>query len=479
MIKTFLVVALGLCLSFPSARAASTINPTNKYAWAANAGWVDWHTDDPNGVSIGAYILSGYAYGANIGWIDLGRGDPANHIQYQNNSATDFGVNFTIDPNNRAHALLRGNAYGANIGWISFEATGNPYVILSNGQLSGYAYAANIGWINLGDGSFFVQTDHIDPGVDKDANGLPDAWEYTYFGHNGLDPNADTDGDFESNLAEYRAGTNPADGNSVVHSAKPLNIATRLKVLAGDKVLIGGFIITGTEAKTVLIRGIGPSLSAFGVPGALTDTVLELHDGSGTIDSNDNWRDTQANEIQSTGIAPSNDLESAILRTLSPGAYTVILSGKNDGIGVGLVEVYDLATTGASTLSNISTRGFVNTGDNVIIGGFIVGAGLGNNGAGSARVVIRAIGPSLANVGIDNPLQDPTLEIHDSNGAIITSNDDWKDSQEALIQQSGLAPTDNRESALISVVPTGAYTAIVRGKSDGTGVGLIEVYNLP
>jgi hypothetical protein len=479
MIKTLLTVALGLSLSFFDARGSSTINSTNKYAWAANAGWVDWHTDDPNGVSIGAYILSGYAYGANVGWINLGNGDPANHIQYQNDSAADFGVNFTIDPNNPAHGLLRGYAYGANIGWINFEATGNPYVILSNGQLSGYAYAANIGWINLGDGTFFVQTDRIDPGIDTDANGLPDAWEYTYFGHNSLDPNADTDGDFESNLAEYRAGTNPADPGSVTRSAKPLNIATRLKVLNGDKVLIGGFIITGSEAKTVLIRGIGPSLGAFGVPGVLGDTLLELHDASGTIASNDNWRDTQASAIQNTGIPPSDDLESAILQTLSPGAYTVILSGKNEGTGVGLVEVYDLATTGASTLANISTRGFVNTGDNVIIGGFIVGAGLGNNGAGSARVVIRAIGPSLANAGISNPLQDPTLEIHDGNGAIITSNDDWKDSQESLIQQSGLAPADAREAALIGVVPTGAYTAIVRGKNNGTGVGLIEVYNLP
>ena len=479
MIRSSLVVAALVVLAFLNVKGASTINPTNKYSWAANAGWINWHPDDANGASIGAYILSGYAYGANVGWINLGNGDPANHIQYQNNSATDFGVNFTIDPNNRAHGLLRGYAYGANIGWINFEATGNPYVILSNGQMRGYVYAANLGWINLGDGTFFVQTDHIDPGVDKDANGLPDAWEYTYFGHNGLDPNADTDGDFESNLAEYRAGTSPADANSVLRSARPLNIATRLKVLAGDKVLIGGFIITGTEAKTVIIRGIGPSLSAFGVPGALADTVLELHDASGTIASNDNWHDTQASEIQNTGIAPSNDLESAILRTLSPGSYTVILSGKNGGTGVGLVEVYDLATTGASTLANISTRGFVNTGDNAIIGGFIVGAGLGSNGTGSARVALRAIGPSLANAGIANPLQDPILEIHDGNGAVITSNDNWKDSQESLIQQSGLAPSDSRESALISVVPTGAYTAIVRGKGDGTGVGLIEVYNLP
>ena len=186
-------------------------------------------------------------------------------------------------------------------------------------------------------------------------------------------------------------------------------------------------------------------------------------------------------EIQNTGIAPSNDLESAILRTLSPGAYTVILSGKNGGTGVGLVEVYDLEAAGASTLANISTRGFVNTGDNAIIGGFIVGAGLGNNGAGSARVVVRAIGPSLANVGISNPLQDPTLEIHDGNGAIITTNDNWKDSpgsSDPTVRARAYGITGN-QPPLITVVPTGGYTAIVRGNSDGTGVGLIEVYNLP
>jgi hypothetical protein len=250
-------------------------------------------------------------------------------------------------------------------------------------------------------------------------------------------------------------------------------------VLNNDNVLIGGFIITGSEAKTVIIRGLGPSLTGFGVAGALVDPVLELHDGSGTIASNDNWKDSQATEIQNTGIAPSDDHEAAIVRSLAPGAYTVVLSGKGGGIGVGLVEVYDLAPAGASRLANISTRGFVNTGDNIIIGGFIVGAGAGANGAGGEHILIRALGPSLQKFGVANALPDTLLELHDGNGNIISVNDNWKDAQGAAIQATGIAPTDDRESAIVGVLPTGAYTAIVRGVNNSTGVGLIEVYNLP
>lgn len=391
----------------------------------------------------------------------------------------DFGVNFTVDPSDRGHGSLRGYAYGANIGWISFESGGNPYVIISNGQLHGYAYSTNVGWINLGDGTFFVRTNTIDPGVDADGNGLPDAFEYTYFGHSGIDPNADADGDAESNLAEYRNGTNPADGASVVHSARPLNIATRLRVLDNANVLIGGFIITGSEPKSVIIRGLGPSLTASGVTGTLADTMLELHDDSGTIANNDDWKDSQTAAIQNTGIAPGDDRESAILRTLAPGAYTVVLSGKGGTTGVGLVEVYDLAPAGASKLANNSTRGFVDTGDNIIIGGFIVGAGSGTNGAGGGHILIRALGPSLQHLGIANALEDPTLELHDGSGVTMAANNDWRESQQGAIEQTGMAPTNDREAAIISVLPSGAYTAIVRGVNNGTGVGLIEVYNLP
>ncbi|HZE13089.1 MAG TPA: hypothetical protein VE086_04965, partial [Chthoniobacterales bacterium] len=248
---------------------------------------------------------------------------------------------------------------------------------------------------------------------------------------------------------------------------------------SGDNVLIGGFIITGTDPKKVIIRGIGPSLSAFGVPGALQDTTLELFTGNTSIAFNDNWRDTQGADIQATGFQPSDDRESAIVQALAPGAYTAIVRGKDNAAGIGVVEGYDLTNTTPTKLANISTRGFVEAGDNVMIGGFIVGAGAGNNGAGSARIVVRAIGPSLTQFGVANALEDPTLELHDGNGNVIGFNDNWQESQAAEIQATGLAPGDQKESAIVRTFVTGAYTAIVRGNNSGTGVGLVEAYNVP
>ena len=258
--------------------------------------------------------------------------------------------------------------------------------------------------------------------------------------------------------------------------AELLNISTRLSVETGDNVLIGGFIITGTESKEVLVRGIGPSLSAFGLTGVLADPTLELHEGDGTVVTNDNWRDTQEQEIIDTMIPPSDDLESAIIATLAPGANTAILRGINDGTGIGLVEVYDLSQGIASELANISTRGFVQTGDNVMIGGIIVGGG---NGGGST-IVVRAIGPSLGAAGVADPLQDPTLEAHNGDGDVVAFNDNWQDDaqQAAEIEAAQLAPSDNRESAIEAVLTPGNYTAIVRGANDTTGVALIEAYNL-
>ena len=484
-----LVAAISLVL-IVSSRADTTIDAASHYAWGANVGYLNWRPSTANGVNIGAFICQGYIYGANVGWINMGTGIPANRIQYANNSATDFGVNFTIDPGNPNHALLRGLAYGANIGWINFENTGNPYVILSNcgranpatcglSQLRGYVWSANTGWINLDDLNIFVSTDSIDPGVDTDSNGLPDAWEYTYFGHSASELNTDSDGDGETNLGEYRAGTNPTNVNSVFRSARELNVSTRMRVQSGDNVLIGGFIITGTEGKRVILRGIGPSLTPFGVPGALEDTTLELFDSNRTlIGFNDNWRDTNEAEIQGTGLQPSDNRESAIVQTLAPGAYTAVLRGKDNTEGIGVVEGFDLTSNIPTKLANISTRGFVEAGDNVMIGGFIVGAGLGNNGVGTARVVVRAIGPSLTPYGVTNALADPALELHDGNGAVIAFNDNWQDSQGAEIQATGLAPSDSQESAIVRTLVTGAYTAIVRGNNGGFGVGLVEAYNI-
>jgi hypothetical protein len=192
---------------YVSSWASTTIDPVNQYAHGANVGWMNWTGDSANGVVIGAYVCSGYIYSANVGWINLGSGTPANQIQYQNNSAGDFGVNQDGLGN------LRGYAYGANIGWINFENTGAPRINMITGVFSGYVWSANCGWISLSNAVAYVQTDTISPGA-LDSNGLPIAWELTYFGFTGVDPNADPDHDGMSNYQEYLAGTDPNDASS-------------------------------------------------------------------------------------------------------------------------------------------------------------------------------------------------------------------------------------------------------------------------
>jgi hypothetical protein len=251
-------------------------------------------------------------------------------------------------------------------------------------------------------------------------------------------------------------------------TANLANISTRLLVETGDNVLIGGFIVTGTSSKSVLLRAIGPSLS---LDGKLANPILELHDASGAvIATNDDWQtNSNKQEIIDTGIAPTDPLESALLFNLDPGAYTAIVSGASNGTGIALVEAYDLDLTTDSKLANISTRGFVQTGDNVMIGGFII---LGNE---DENVLIRAIGPSLP---LADTLADPLLELHDADGSILAMNDNWRDTQEAEIQATGIPPTNDAEAAIISTLAPGNYTAIVRGVGDTTGVALIEVYGL-
>ena len=249
-----------------------------------------------------------------------------------------------------------------------------------------------------------------------------------------------------------------------------LNISTRAGVGSDDDIAIGGFIVTGSTSKNILVRGIGPSLTAAGIQEALPDPMLQLVDQSeGTIvESNDNWRDTQEAEIVASGLAPTGDLESAMLVTLAPGAYTALLQDINGSSGVGLIEIYDLDETEGSQLANISTRAFVDTGDNVLIGGVIIGGGAG-------QALVRAIGPSLPLTG---KLADPTLDLYDTNGVLLASNDNWRDSQEAEITATMIPPTDDAESAILPTLAPGAYTAIVRGKDGTTGVALVEVYAL-
>jgi hypothetical protein len=252
------------------------------------------------------------------------------------------------------------------------------------------------------------------------------------------------------------------------------NISARAFVQTGDNVMIGGFIVIGSGQKNVIVRAIGPSLANHGITNPLQNPTLELHDHTGAvIASNDNWMNApNKQEIVDSGLAPSNNLESAILTNLNPGAYTAIVRGVNNGTGIALVEGYDLDRTAGSKLGNISTRALVETGNNVMIGGLIV------TGPDSDQVIVRAIGPSLTQHGITNALADPTLELHNQNGTLLASNDNWKDTQEAQIQATGLAPTNDKESAIVRTLAPGNYTAIVRGKNNTIGVALVEVYGL-
>ena len=262
--------------------------------------------------------------------------------------------------------------------------------------------------------------------------------------------------------------------SSTSPAAQPLNLSTRLRVQTGEGAMIGGFIITGNSPKKVIIRAIGPSLADAGVTGVLADPIVRLNGQNGPIATNEDWKDVQQAEIQATGVAPSDDRESAIIATLSPGAYTAVVSGKNQTSGVGLVEIYDLAQPANSKLANISTRGAVETGTNVMIGGFILG-----NGSSAAKILVRGLGPSLAGSGISDPLADTTLELRNSNGVLVGVNDNWKSSQQAQIQATGIPPQNDLEAALIATLTPGSYTAILAGKNGGTGVGLLEAYHLP
>jgi hypothetical protein len=244
-----------------------------------------------------------------------------------------------------------------------------------------------------------------------------------------------------------------------------VNISSRALVQTGHDVLIGGFIITGTQNKRVLLRAIGPSLT---LSGKLIDPVLELHDSRGAlIATNDNWVDaSNRQDIANTGIAPTNVRESAILTSFAPGLYTTIVRGGGNTTGIALVECYDLDRTTASKFANISTRGLVQTGNNVLIGGFVV------LGAGSQKVIVRAMGPSLP---LADKLANPTLDLHDAQGSKIASNDNWRTTQEAEITAAGFQPPSNFESAIARRLTPGPYTAIVRGVNGSTGLALVEI----
>jgi hypothetical protein len=264
-------------------------------------------------------------------------------------------------------------------------------------------------------------------------------------------------------------------------SGSAANISTRLQVGTGDNLLIAGFFITGPNGSTkkMIVRGTGPST---GVAGALANPTLELHDSTGAlIARNDDWKTTviggiitsdQVADIQASTLAPSNDAEAALIGTLSPGSYTAQVRGANNGTGIGVAEGFDLSIGSGATLANVSTRGQVGTGNDLMIAGFFVV----NN---PLKVVVRGIGPSLSNFGVQNPLANPTLELRDGNGGLVLGNDDWKTTQQAEITATGLQPSNDAESALVITLQPGGYTAQLRGTSNGTGVGVIDVFALP
>lgn len=261
------------------------------------------------------------------------------------------------------------------------------------------------------------------------------------------------------------------------------NVSTRLPVGTGDNALIEGFIVQGAAGSTkkILVRAIGPSLRPFGITDALANPTLDIFDSSNTkIASNDDWKTTQAGgiitgdqaaEIQGSKLAPSNDLESAIIASLAPGSYTAVVRGAGNSVGTGVVDAFDLSAASSARLANISTRGLIQPGDKLMIAGFII-----QNG--SARAVITAVGPSLAAFGITNALPDTTLQLRDQNGVIVRENDDWMSDQKAELESTGLQPSNKLEAALVQTIPPGQYTAQVRGKPESTGIGVVQVYFL-
>ena len=284
---------------------------------------------------------------------------------------------------------------------------------------------------------------------------------------------SNSDANFAFSLDGPMSPPPPTPTPASIPVTRATNLSTQMLVGFGDNAGIGGFIITGTGTRHILIRGIGPSLSGI-IADALHNPTLQLYRPRclQTL-TDDNWRSAQEAEIIATGRAPSDDLESAIVADLVPGAYTAILATNLAGTGVGLVEIYDLSTNQDSRLANISTRGNVGNGDDIVIAGFIL-----DGVSGEDTIILRGLGPSLS---VNGPLADPRLELRDSQGALMASNDNWMDdpNQAATIQAVGLAPTNNLESASAATLMPGAYTALLSGMNNGTGVGLVEVYDNP
>jgi hypothetical protein len=427
--------------------------------------------------SSGIYFLR--SSNSTIGGLDPGAG---NVIAFNGQGVGVFGTGNRILSNsiygNNSRGIILGNASANNA--QSFPVITSESVSNGTATVSGTLQSAP-------NTQFLVQ-------LFADSQSLTTS-KQTYLGSTNVMTDGSGNGSFSANFplsdsnVVFNATTTDPSGNTSDFSRNPAylqNLSARATVGIGDDVLIGGLIM---QYGQIVLRGIGPSLRPLGLTNALADPTLEFHDGTGAQMFNDNWKDdqSQATQIQQSGLAPTADAESAIVpfgfaaspfRAVSGFApFTAILRGKGDTTGIGVVEAYGFVSSNygfSPKLANISARGLVGTGDNVIIGGFIIGGGSEN-----PRIVVRAIGPSLKAAGIANPLPDPVLELHDGNGVAITSNDNWADAQKNDLQTVGLAPTDGMESAILLRLAPGAYTAIVRGKDNATGIALVEVYSLP
>jgi len=415
----------------------------NVIAFNSRAGVVI--TNPGNPASINNRVLSNAIYGGGIG-IDLGDDGPTPNDAMDSDEGSNHRQNFPII-----------TSTAVNGSTLSIQGTLNS---TANTQFTIQFF---------GDGMNFLQPQTFlgSTSTTTDNNGN------TTFSATVPRPG--------NNVTVNATATDPLGNTSefFLRRSSFRNLSTRARVQPGDDALIGGFITRGSSnaGLEIIARAIGPSLSVGGVPlaGRLEDPTLEVYAFGRLIASNDNWRDNanDAAEIQRWGLAPTNDLESAIV--FYPGteqAWTAIVRGTNNSSGIGLVEFYDVSGNNLRPV-NISTRGLVQPGDNVMIGGFILA-----DGNAGAPIVVRALGPSLADSGIANPLPDPALELHDGNGAIVATNDDWRDSQEADLNATGLAPENPAESAILAYLGTGSYTAIVRGKANSTGIALLEVYEL-
>ena len=444
-----------------------------------------WHIANSTGIS-GEYVSSAFSTPAPI------------YAHSEINLDNVAGRNFTFSTKFGATAFTNGPILDATVGMIALSSA--PGVVPSQGYWLRYVVATGLGspgTFTAGGGSSTWQAQVLstllDAGqgftVSLHGEHVAGALLLTATLSNGIgtivlhgtDPSPPTGSFFgywdTVSGTSLRYATLQAfyDDFSVTLGTEPVrfgNISTRMNVGSDDHAVIAGFRLTGNLPRRILIRGVRPG-GPGPVPGALPDPTLELFGQNGvSIATNDNWKDTQQSEIEQTGGQPVNDLDSAIVANLGYGIYTAILRGKADSTGLGLIEIYDLEPSSLAKLNNFSTRGFVGAESGVMIGGIIA---LGDT---RAPLVVRAIGPSLQSSGLSDPLADPVLELHDRNGALLASNDNWRDTQQEEIQATGLAPANDAESAILTdLLPTN-YTAVVRGKNGGTGVALVEFYQI-